>query len=231
MNNKKAVNKFVIALGGSVAFPKEIKTSYLRSFYLFLEEEINKGKKFIIVSGGGYIPRKYQEAAFEITNIPDEDKDWIGIHGTRLNAHFLRTVFRKWANPIVLDERQKVTKFGKYPLIIASGWEPGWSTDYVACRIAVDFGIKKIIVLGKPSHVYVTNQVNQKNEPIENLKWADYMKIIPSNWMPGLHAPVDPVASRLAKAENLEAIVADGKDLKKKKKILEQKRFKGTVIK
>lgn len=228
MENKKNI---VIALGGSIAFPEEIDTYFLRTFCIFIRREIKKGNRFIIVCGGGYITRKYQKAAAKIARVPNEDEDWLGIHATRLNAHFLRTIFKRESNPTVFDSRSKIKKFGKYPLIIGSGWKPGWSTDFVAVQIAVDFKIKEVIVLGKPAYVYTSDFEKDSNaKPISILNWKNYLKIIPSRWMPGLNTPVDPIAARLAKKENIKVIVAYGKDLDNLSKILKNKKFKGTVL-
>ncbi len=228
-NNKN--KKYVIALGGSIAFPEKIKTRYLRKFHIFIQKEIKKKRKFVIVCGGGYITRKYQSSAAKITKISNEDKDWIGIHSTRLNAHFLRIVFKRESEPIVMDKRFKLAKFKKQPIIIASGWQPGWSTDYVAVQIAKDFNIKQVIILGKPDYVYTKDfEKSKKARPIKIISWKDYLKLIPKKWTPGLHAPVDPIAGRLAKKENIKVIVADGEKLDNLKKILNSQKFRGTTI-
>ena len=227
----KTGEKFVIAFGGSVAFPKEIDTDFLRRFYFFIKKEIKKGNKFIIIVGGGVVTRTYQQAAAMVTKVSDEDKDWIGIHATRLNAHFLRTLFKKEANPIVFDERLKIKEFGKYPIIIGSGWRPGWSTDFVAVQIAADFNINKVIILGKPDYVYTSDfEKDEHAKPIKKITWDDYFKLIPSKWSPGLHAPVDPVAARLAKKEKMRVVVANGRDMGNFRKILIGKNFKGTIL-
>jgi len=223
--------KIVIALGGSVAFPKEIDTDFLRRLYSFIKKEIKNGNKFVIVVGGGVITRTYQQAAGRVTSVSNEDKDWIGIHATRLNAHFLRTVFKKEANPVVFDGRFKVKEFGKYPLIIGSGWRPGWSTDFVAVQIAADFKIAGVIVLGKLDYVYTADfEKVKKAKPIESITWDNYFKLIPGKWSPGLHAPVDPIAARLAKKEKMRLVVANGRDLKNLSRILAGQKFKGTVL-
>ena len=228
-NNQE--KKFIIDLGGSVAFPEKIDIRYLKKFCLFIKNEIKRKRKFIIICGGGYITRKYQKAAAEITTVPDRDKDWIGIHSTRLNAHFLRTIFRKESQAMVFDDRFKLKNFGRNSLIIGSGWQPGWSTDYVAVQIAVDFNIDQVIILGKPDYVYTTDfQKNKKARPIKNILWKDYLKLIPSKWSPGIHAPVDPVAARLARKEKIKVIVADGKKIDNLGKILNDQKFKGTTI-
>lgn len=223
--------KFVISLGGSIAFPEQINISFIRALYLFIKKEIKKGNKFIIVSGGGDITRKYQQAAGKVTRVSNEDKDWIGIHATRLNAQLLRTIFKREANPFVFDQRFKVKNFGRYSLIIASGWRPGWSTDYVAVQIAADFKIKEVINLSKAAYVYTADfQKDPTAKPIEKISWKDYLNLIPKKWIPGLHVPVDPIAAKLAAVKKIKVIVAGGQELSNLRNILRGKHFKGTIL-
>ena len=222
---------FVIALGGSIAFPDDnINVPFLKRFFLFIKRETKKGNKFIIVPGGGGITRRYQAAARRIARVRNEDKDWLGIHATRLNAHFLRTIFKDWAEPVILDERGKIVRFGRYSIIIASGWKPGWSTDYVACQIALDFGIREVINLSEAGYVYTADiKKDPRARPIKQLFWDDYLKLIPSRWSPGLHTPVDPVAARLAKKRGLRVITVSS-DLGNLRSLLKGEGFKGTVL-
>ena len=228
----KNTKKFVIALGGSIAFQKKIDTNFLKKFSFFIKQAILKNnQKFIIIIGGGAITRQYQQAASKITAVSNEDKDWIGIHATRLNAHLIRTIFKKQANPVLFEQRFKIKNFGRYPLIIGAGWRPGWSTDFVACQIAADFKIKKVIILGNPDYVYTKDPRKYKNaKPIKKITWEKYLKIIPKKWSPGLHAPVDPIAARLSQKKDLEVKVACGRDLHNLQKILDGKEYKGTVL-
>ena len=83
----------IIALGGSIVFPDQIDWDFLRRFRSFVLREIKKGRRFVIVSGGGRLSRIYQEAAGKVVKVTNEDKDWLGIHATRINAHLLRTIF------------------------------------------------------------------------------------------------------------------------------------------
>lgn len=223
--------KFVIALGGSAVVPQEIDTDFLREFYVFIKKQIKKGSKFIIVVGGGATCRIYQKAASKVTQVMDEDKDWIGVHSTRLNAHLLRTIFRKQAHPVIFEQRFKIKSFGRHSIIIGAGWGPGWSTDFVACQIAADFRIKQVLILGKPAYVYTANpDADKAAKAIKKLTWPEFFKLIPKKWSPGLHSPVDPVAARLAKKQGLKVIVARGRDLANLKNILSNKKFKGTTI-
>jgi uridylate kinase len=162
--------------------------------------------------------------------VPDEDKDWLGIHATRLNAQLLRTIFRDVADPVVIDSHDNAKDL-KYPVTIASGWRPGWSTDYIAAALAVEFGAKEFIVAGKPSHVYDKDPSVYKNaKPTSEISWKDYRKLIPKKWTPGFKSPVDPVAAKLADERGVAAIIINGKDLKNFGDLLNNRKFKGTIV-
>ena len=227
----KKKNIVVLSLGGSIMCPDAINTEFLKRFYKTIKKEIASGNRFVIIVGGGGLARKYQEAAADVSVINDEDKDWLGIHATRLNAHLLRTIFQKEAQPMILKRRKKVMTFGRRGVIIGAGWHPGWSTDYVAVRSALDFGAQRVIMLGKPAFVYdKDNQKYKSAKAFDCLSWKEYMKLIPARWKPGLHAPVDPVAARLAAQNKMEVIVARGDDLANVRNIIVGRHFRGTTI-
>ena len=223
-------NTVVIALGGSIVHPDGIDAAYLKKFKAFLAPFMKKGAKFVIVIGGGTLSRRFQEAAGKVSRVTDEDKDWLGIHATRLNAHLLRTIFRDEADPVVWDAREKIER-PKYPITIASGWRPGWSTDYVAIRIAADLGAGEAIIAGKPSHVYEADPATHpRAKRFDALGWRDYRRLVPRAWKPGLHAPVDPVGAALGAKEGVKAIIMDGRDLPNFRALLNGKEFEGTII-
>jgi len=220
----------VIALGGSVVYPDEIDTDFLRQFKNLVFKFIRRKRRFIIVVGGGRIARLFQTAAHKVGRITDEDKDWLGIHATRLIAHLLRTIFRTVADPVVIDKRFRIRDL-KFKVTIASGWRPGWSTDYVAAALAKDFGTKEFIVAGKPAYVYDEDPHKHDGaRPIYALSWKEYRRLVPRKWKPGLHSPVDPVAAEFSAKHGLRAVVLNGKDLKNLEALLNNKKFKGTII-
>ncbi len=228
--NYKFSKTVVVALGGSIVHPGEIDTKFLKNFKKFLVPFIASGTRFILVVGGGALARRFQEAAGAVTKVNDEDKDWIGIHSTRLNAHLLRTIFRDVADPVIIDTREKIAR-PRYPVTIGAGWRPGWSTDYVALQIAADLGVEEAIIAGKPAYVFEKDFVKYPSaKKFTALNWKNYGKLIPKKWKPGLHAPVDPVGAALAAKWGLRAIVIDGRDLKNFGALLGGKEFKGTII-
>lgn len=225
-------NKYAVSLGGSVLAPDEINTKLLKEFCLLIKKQVKKGNKFIIIVGGGGVCRKYQLAAESAgKNVSNENKDWIGIYSTRLNAQLLRSCLSVESMPDILTDPLKVKNFGRYSIVIGGGWKPGWSTDFMAVKTAVNFGISQVINLGKPDYVYTADpSKNTLAKPIKQLTWEQYLNIIPSKWTPGLNTPFDPIASRLAQKNKIAVIVANGKNLKNFQNILQGKTYKGTTI-
>jgi len=221
----------VISLGGSIIIPGKIQVAFLKQFKEFILKFLKNNYRFIIVAGGGAIARSYQDAAAEITPVSDEDKDWLGIHATRFNAHLLRTIFKKEAYPIVLDSPHKEMDGQRYNLFIASGWRPGWSTDYDAVLLAQRFKADKIINASNITYVHERDiALDATAKPIKEITWQDYRQLISSQWKPGMSAPFDPVAAKAAQEFKMTVIVTKGTDLKNLAKVLQSKPFKGTVI-
>jgi len=211
--------------------PEEIDIAFLNKFKEFILKFLRQDYRFIIVAGGGKTCRKYQKAASEITQLTNEDKDWIGIHATRLNAQLLRTIFKKEAHPIVLDNPHKRIAGKNFKLFIASGWRPGWSTDYDAVLLAKRFGASKIINASNIDYIFDKNPNEFKDaKPIKEITWPDYLKIAGKKWTPGMNVPFDPIASRAAKNAKMTVIFTKGTDLKNLENIITNKPFKGTII-
>ncbi|MCL5010760.1 MAG: hypothetical protein M1127_00920 [Patescibacteria group bacterium] len=222
-------NKFAVSLGGSTAFPNGPDVLFLRKFCSIIKNQIKKGKKFVVVAGGGRLCREYQAFAAKAGNVPPSQLDWVGIDSVRLNTRVLQSFFTNV--PLFFSADQRIKSFGEHSLILGGKGIPGHSTDFGAVASAVDLKIPLVINLGKPDYVYTANPDKNKNaKPIENLTWQEYFKIIPTKWSPGMHTPFDPVASRLAQKHKLKVIVAGGADLKNFQNILQGRKFKGTIL-
>ena len=222
--------RFIISLGGSLIVPEQIDTNFLRSFKSVIEDGVKQGDKFLIITGGGRTSRKYSEAAKALHCLNPTDLDWLGIHSTRLNAHLLRTVFRKHAHPRIITN-PKLKEGASEPIIIAAGYRPGWSTDYVSVLLAKKYGVKTILNLSNIDYVYDKDPRKHKSAiKIKNISWKDFRKIVGDKWDPGLNAPFDPVASRLAEKLKLTVVIMNGKNTENLKNLLSGKPFVGTVI-
>lgn len=221
----------VISIGGSIVVPKTgIDVTYLEAFRALIMRHIRKGQRFILIVGGGYTAREYQKAANAIVHLNAEDIDWLGIHATRLNGHLLRALFRDVAlHRVVKDPTRGVA--WHQAVLIAAGWKPGWSTDYIAVRMARKYGAKQIINLTNIDGVYDKDPAKYDDAVrFDQIAWKAFRKIVGSKWIPGANAPFDPIASKLAEQWKMEVCVSDGKDLLNLEKILSGKEFKGTRI-
>ncbi len=221
---------FVISLGGSLVVPGEIDINFLKKFKSIIEREIKVGKKFIIIVGGGKTARNYQNAAKALTKVSNEDLDWLGIHATRINAHLLLTIFRKYAHFIIIKNPKEKINF-KEKILVAAGWKPGFSTDYDAVLLAKTYGSDTIINLTNVDYVYDKDPNKFKSaKPFKEISWKDYLKIIEQKWIPGMSAPFDPIASKLAQKFKFKVVILNGKKIKNLKNYLENKKFTGTII-
>ena len=223
----------VMSVGGSLIVPREIDVTFLTHLKGFIDmETTTKGRRFIIIAGGGRTARNYQDAAAAVSALDPNDLDWMGIHATRLNGHLLRTIFRESAHPVmvtnpddILDVPPSVT------VVIAAGYRPGSSTDLRAVQIAEKIGATKVINLSNIDHVYTADpRTNPDAEKIETISWADFRALIPADWDPGLSSPFDPIAAKVAERDHMEVAIINGNKLDEVVKYLDNQPFIGTRI-
>ncbi len=232
MSNSE-IETIVMSVGGSLIVPKEIDTDFLKKLKNFIiNETTERGRRFVIIAGGGRTARNYQTSAHEVSELTSEDLDWLGLHATRLNGHLLRTIFRDLAYPVIItnpDEILDVPKTAK--LIIAAGYRPGASTDLRAIQIANLIKAKKVVNLSDTDYIYTANpKTNPTAEKIEEINWTDFRKLIPEKWDPGLSSPFDPVAAKEAEKLKIEVAQINGGNLKHLLDYLEGEEFVGTRI-
>jgi uridylate kinase len=230
----KSGNTFVLSLGGSLVIPNGgIDTHFLSEFNTFIRSQVSsKKRRFFITVGGGVTTRHYQKAAYEVRKqaIENMDLDWLGLHATRLNAQLIRTIFRDIADPRVIKHYEVILKIDK-PVAIAAGWKPGWSTDYCAVTLCQDYNIPYAINLTNIDHVYNCDPRNNVNaKPLHEITWRKYRLMIGDKWIPGMNAPFDPIASKLAQESDITVKILNGKNLKNLALALDGKPFLGTTI-
>ncbi|MEM3369593.1 MAG: UMP kinase [Candidatus Micrarchaeia archaeon] len=232
--NKISENKFVISVGGSLVVPDSVDTKFLSAFRELIIKRVSSKPsfRFILICGGGKTARIYQSAAKELTEISEDDLDWIGIHATRLNAHLIKTILGNICYKRVLKDPREKVDFGKKKVIVAAGWKPGFSTDYDAVIFAKTYGIKNIINLTNVDYVYDKNPKQFKDaRPFKEISWKYYRKLVGDKWSPGLNAPFDPVAAKEAEKLGLTVYILNGNNMKNLENLLEGKAFIGTIIK
>jgi len=219
----------VLSLGGSVIVPDNIDAKFLGDFKKTIEKLIRKNYKFVIYCGGGKIARDFQKTASKIVKLNNEDLDWLGIHATRTNAHLMKTLFKNNAENIVVKDPTKKIKFNK-KILIAAGWKPGWSTDYDAVLLAKNLKVNIIINMSNIDYVYDKDPKKYSNaKKIKKICWKHFRTLTGNKWKAGLNLPFDPIAAKEAEKLKLKVIII-GKNLKNFENLLNNDRFKGTII-
>jgi uridylate kinase len=228
--NANERERVVVSVGGSLIVPDGIDVGFLSRFKALILEKVQRGFTFSIITGGGKTARRYQEAAHAVTPLSPQDLDWIGIHSTRLNAQLLRNIFVGYAHSQVI-KNPTIDADSEEPITIAAGWQPGFSTDYDAVLIAKNMGAQRLVNLSNIDYVYDSDpKKNPDAKKIEKISWADFRKLIPAEWNPGLSSPFDPVAAKEAEALGLEVAIINGTKLEEFSKYLDNQPFVGTVI-
>jgi len=233
MHNAMSTHEtIVMSVGGSLIVPDQIDTTFLKQLKTFIDGETAKGRRFIIIAGGGRTARRYQDAAGEVTELTADDLDWLGIHATHLNGHLLRTVFRDTAYPIMIKNPDEVLDVREgHKVIVAGGYRPGASTDLRAVQIASRIGAKKVINLSNIDYAYTADpRTNPGAEKIEAITWTDFRALIPADWDPGMSSPFDPIAAKEAEENNIGVAIINGNKLEEVVKYLEDSDFIGTKI-
>ncbi len=220
----------IISLGGSIIVPDEVDVRFLKRFRELILKHVRRGKRFIIITGGGKTCRRYQKAAARISKLTKTDLDWLGIHSTIFNAQFLKTMFKGHAHhEIIVNPTEKLVSRKK--ILIGAGWKPGCSTDKDAVLVARAFKADRLANLSNIRYVYDKDPKYHKDaRPLKELSWREFRKIVGNKWDPGANLPFDPVASREAQKLGLEVAIMDGNDIRNLDKYLSGRGFRGTVI-
>ncbi len=223
----------VLSLGGSIVAPDVPDVAFIRDFAALARRWLgaDPARRLIVVVGGGGPARSWQKAYREAVAITDpEAQDWIGIMATRLNAALVRSLFLDLCPHDVVIDPESVAVFGGR-VLVASGWKPGFSTDFDAVVLAERFQADVVINLSNIAKVHTADpRVDPAAKPMDSISWKDFRAMVGDEWTPGKNVPFDPVASRRAEELGLRVICAAGKDLANLEAILEGRPFVGTTI-
>ena len=222
----------VISAGGSLVVPGgKVEVDFLRTLKTLLQDRVKAGFRFVIVIGGGGTAREYMNAAKEVGDVSQDEMDWLGIYATRLNARLLLSVLADIAHPEVITDPTAIPENVEKPIILCAGWKPGWSTDTVAAIAARERGAKMVLNLSNIKYVYDDDpSKNPDAKPHTEMGWEQYRAMVGNEWSPGMNAPFDPIASKIADEEGMTVVVANGR-LENLTAMLGDEGFEGTILK
>ncbi len=232
----------VLAIRGSLIAPEAVDTEFLEGLCTVLVRQVEAGRRFVCVCGGGEVARIYQRALVSLGGEAPEGQDRVGIRTTKLNAQLLieaLNVDGTYAHPTVfnetdydrLGERQDEIDFDGYPIVLASGWKPGRSIDHCAVTISKTNGIQRIVKLSDIDYIYNRDPDRYSIvKPLGHLDWQKLKALIPDRWEPGAHLPFDPRAIEEAEHTDLSLAVINGHYLDEVERCLDGKSFIGSLV-
>ena len=221
----------VISLGGSLIIPDEVDVPVLEKFKKVLLKNTAK-YKFIVVCGGGSVARKYINA-LKKTGAGENFQSFAGISATRMNARFMSYFFGYNQDLGIPHKMKEIEKYMKNNDIVFCGaleYKPHQTSDTTSAEIAKKFrGI--FINLTDVSGLYNKNPKKYKDAKfIPEISWEDFDKMASKiKFKPGQHFVIDQTAGRMIK-KNKTTVYIIGKDMTQLDNLLNNKKFKGTII-
>jgi len=229
---------YIISLGGSIfSLSDEILFDFARAEELkkILIPFIEKGDRFVLSLGGGYICRKYQSLMRD-RGLPDTELDNVGVSVINTNAVILRAVLGNLASENILRykdfDSNEPLNFDKQ-IIVAAASNPGHSSDWNAVKLALRCGSESLINLSNTKGVFDSDPKENPNAKFfPDLSWDQYFEIVgnPVDFVPGSHYPFDIMAARMAKNNNINCYMVDGRNLSNLTETINGGVFTGTLI-
>ena len=221
----------ILSLGGSLIIPEEIDVNFLKEFKKVILKN-SKEYKFIIVCGGGSIARKYIHALGKL-GMSEKFQDLSGISATRMNARFMSHAFKIDLEKGIPHTMDNVKKYFKKQNVVFCGaldYKINQTSDSDAVKIAAEFK-SDFINLTNVQGLYDKNPAKFKDAKfIPEISFMDFYKMATKKkFKPGQHFVLDQTAAKNIMDKKITTYII-GKDLKNLDNLLNEKKFKGTVI-
>ena len=222
----------VFSLGGSLIFPDQIDYSFLKKFEQVLRNNY-KNYKFVVVCGGGSLARQYISSLQKEGKRSNKELSLAGIRATRMNAKFMMDFFGKESNDDLPESMRKVKgELGKNKVVFCGAlrYAPDETSDGTAVKLA-NYLKTDFVNLTNVDGLYSSNPSTHKGAKfISNISWKNFESIAwKLKYKPGQHFILDQHASTLIKKHKIKSYIL-GKNLKNLNSLLNNKKFKGTII-
>lgn len=222
----------VLSVGGSLIIPDKIDIRFLHTLKKTLLK--HKSKKFVLVTGGGVIARKYI-ATLKAENKPFQELAEAGIRATRMNAQFLMQLFgKRVANDTLPRDMKHVrSALAKNHIVICGAlrFTKNATSDTTAAKLAHTLKTP-FINMTNVKGLYTSNPKTHKSARfIPKISWNEFDRLAnKTKHQPGQHFVLDQSAATLIKKNRTSTYII-GPSLKNLENLLNGKHFIGTTIK
>lgn len=222
----------VLSLGGSIIVPESNPDlKFLHKFKQELRKLYSK-YKFVIVTGGGAIARRYISLLKE-ENKTEREISEAGIRATRMNAMLLMQFFGDEANNALPRDMHEVrNNLKKNNLVICGAlrFTPKSTSDATAAKLA-NFLNARFINITNVQGLYTKDPRKHKDAKlIPLISWKEFNSIAEKiKYKAGEHFVLDQKAAKMIKTHSINTSIV-GSNILNLKKAIKQEKFTGTLI-
>lgn len=223
------MEKVVVSIGGSILVPGENDAEFIGKLAKMLKE-VSKEVQLAIVCGGGKTARYYAGIAKDLGG-DTYDQDILGIAATRMNAQLLMLALGDMPDTVITnaEDLAKASEPGK--IVVMGGTVPGHTTDAVSSMVAAAMKADRIINGTSVDAVYTADPRKDPDaKKITNMTIDDLAGIVYKEHGASKSSVFDPLGVKLAKENNIDILIIDGRNLDELKNAILGKPIKGTFV-
>jgi len=220
--------KVVVSIGGSVLVPGNDDPDYIMKLASLLRR-VSKTVQIVVVCGGGKIARYYTVTGKEVGGTSFEC-DLLGIGVTRLNAQLLAAALGVPPDiPHTAEEAAERSAPGK--IVVMGGTVPGHTTDAVSAMVAREMRADRIVNATSVDAVYSEDpKKNEHAKRYSRLTIDELSGLVFSEHMAGQSGVFDPLGIKIAKEENIDILIVNGRNFDELKNAILGKNIFGTYV-
>ena len=220
----------VISVGGSLIL-SERNDKFLLELRRVLRKHYTR-YKFVLECGGGSVAREYIRVLSKAKQSKRQQSN-AGIRATRMNAEFLMQLFGKEANnELPLTMKKVRSELHKNSIVICGAlrYEADNTSDATAVELA-HYLKAPFVNMTNVSGLYDADpRISKKAKLIKSISWKEFEAMAKKiRYKPGQHFVLDQKGAKLIMKHKIPAYII-GNDVKNLEKILENKKFAGTLI-